>query len=89
MDVFLACFCLSAVRDHSAAAGTWTGLAVSAEPDEPDSAGQGESARKEERKTDIDGKKSGKEEKSGSLSIVGVVFVKIPPQFYEKGPFYV
>lgn len=65
MDVFLACFCLSAVRDHSAAAGTWTGLAVSAEPDEPDSAGQGESARKEERKTDIDGKKSGKEEKSG------------------------
>ena len=26
---------------------------------------------------------------SGSLSIVGVGFVKIPPQFYEKGPFYV
>ena len=26
---------------------------------------------------------------SGSLSIVGVVFFKIPPQFYEKGPFYV
>ena len=25
----------------------------------------------------------------GSLSIVGVGFVKIPPQFYEKGPFYV
>lgn len=27
--------------------------------------------------------------KCGSLSIVGVGFVKIPPQFYEKGPFYV
>ena len=27
--------------------------------------------------------------KFGSLSIVGVGFVKIPPQFYEKGPFYV
>ena len=27
--------------------------------------------------------------KIGSLSIVGVGFVKIPPQFYEKGPFYV
>ena len=27
--------------------------------------------------------------KKGSLSIVGVGFVKIPPQFYEKGPFYV
>ena len=27
--------------------------------------------------------------KNGSLSIVGVGFVKIPPQFYEKGPFYV
>ena len=26
---------------------------------------------------------------AGSLSIVGVGFVKIPPQFYEKGPFYV
>ena len=26
---------------------------------------------------------------TGSLSIVGVGFVKIPPQFYEKGPFYV
>ena len=26
---------------------------------------------------------------NGSLSIVGVGFVKIPPQFYEKGPFYV
>ena len=25
----------------------------------------------------------------GSLSIVGVGFVKIQPQFYEKGPFYV
>ena len=25
----------------------------------------------------------------GSLSIVGVGFVKVPPQFYEKGPFYV
>lgn len=25
----------------------------------------------------------------GSLSIVGVGFVKIPPQFYEKGSFYV
>ena len=25
----------------------------------------------------------------GSLSIVGVGFVKIPPQFYEKGPSYV
>ena len=25
----------------------------------------------------------------GSLSIVGAGFVKIPPQFYEKGPFYV
>jgi hypothetical protein len=25
----------------------------------------------------------------GSLSIVGVGFVKIPPQFYKKGPFYV
>ena len=24
-----------------------------------------------------------------SLSIVGVGFVKIPPQFYKKGPFYV
>ena len=30
-----------------------------------------------------------KEENRGSLSIVGVGFVKIPPQFYEKGPFYV
>lgn len=28
-------------------------------------------------------------DKRGSLSIVGVGFVKIPPQFYEKGPFYV
>ena len=27
--------------------------------------------------------------KYGSLSIVGVGFVKIPPQFYEKGSFYV
>ena len=27
--------------------------------------------------------------KNGSLSIVGVGFVKILPQFYEKGPFYV
>ena len=27
--------------------------------------------------------------KKGSLSIVGVGFVKVPPQFYEKGPFYV
>ena len=25
----------------------------------------------------------------GSLSIVGVGFVKTPPQFYENGPFYV
>ena len=29
------------------------------------------------------------EEFYGALSIVGVGFVKIPPQFYEKGPFYV
>ena len=28
-------------------------------------------------------------ENFGSLSIVGVGFVKIPPQFYEKGSFYV
>jgi hypothetical protein len=30
-----------------------------------------------------------RDKKKGSLSIVGVGFVKIPPQFYEKGPFYV
>ena len=85
MDVFLACFCLSAVRDHSAAAGTWTGLAVSAEPDEPDSAGQGESARKEERKTDIDGKKSGKEEKSGDgEKLLALTFDDGPHAVYTK-----
>ena len=85
MDVFLACFCLSAVRDHSAAAGTWTGLAVSAEPDEPDSAGQGESARKEKRKTDIDGKKSGKEEKSGDgEKLLALTFDDGPHAVYTK-----
>ncbi len=46
MDVFLACFCLSAVRNTARRPEHGYRLAVSAEPDEPDSAGQGESARK-------------------------------------------
>lgn len=50
MDVFLACFCFSAVRDFASAYGNRTGVQVSAEPDEPDSVGQGKGKQKEKQK---------------------------------------
>ena len=50
----------------------------------------GQPQKTEERENPDDGLRSTcHQDFFGSLSIVGVGFVKVPPQFYEKGPFYV
>lgn len=80
MDVFLACFCFSAVKDQWDAAKR-TEVSVSAEPDEPDTSGQNGAGK---GKAGADRKAGKVEEKGPQEKLLALTFDDGPHPVYTK-----